>query len=329
VSPLIVFACALSACSVTGSTSSSSSSTGSPVAQKSSATMSVPDVVTQVSPSVVLIQTASGLGSGVVYDGSGDIVTNAHVVGDSTSFVVTASDGKQYSATLVGSYVGGDIAVIKVSTTSLHPARWGSSNDLRVGDAVLAMGNPLGFQSSVTDGIVSGLGRTVSEPDGAVLPDVIQTSAAINPGNSGGALVDLQAEVIGIPTLAAVDPQVGAQAPGIGFALPSDGVKNYADQIIQNGKVVDTNRAYLGIQAGDTGGQGVVVLAVQAAGPAFAAGVQSGDIILSINGNATPTTDALSQQLANLKPGDVASLGLKRNGVPMSIKVTLGTMPSS
>src|ERR1035437_7913859 len=140
-------------------------------------------IIKQVSPSVVEIETSAGLGSGVIYDTKGDIVTNAHVVGTEPTFTVTLSDGRSFPGTLVGEYTPDDIAVIRITATGLTAATFGNSSQLSVGDFVLAMGNPLGLQSSVTEGIVSALGRQVSEPNGNALPDVIQTSAAINPGN--------------------------------------------------------------------------------------------------------------------------------------------------
>jgi putative serine protease PepD len=188
--------------------------------------------IKEVLPSVVEIRTRSGLGSGVVFDSSGDIVTNAHVVGQSTSMqVIDSSSAEPLPATLVGVYRPDDLAVIRVSDPSglrpagLRPAEFGNSADLVAGDIVLAIGNPLGLDSSVTEGIVSAVGRTVSEPAsdgsaGTTLPGTIQTSAAINPGNSGGALATLDGEVVGIPTLAAVS-QAGGAAPGIGFAIPA------------------------------------------------------------------------------------------------------------
>jgi len=161
-------------------------------------------LVKQTLPSVVEIRTPSGLGSGVVFDDQGDVVTNAHVVGDATSFqVVLAGNNQQLPARLVGTYPPDDLAVIKLTGgRNLHPARFGDSATVAVGDIVLAMGSPLGLSSSVTNGIVSAVGRTVSEPadassPGAVLPQAIQTSAPINPGNSGGALVDISGQVIG------------------------------------------------------------------------------------------------------------------------------------
>jgi hypothetical protein len=235
--------------------------------------------IRRVLPSVVEIKTASGLGSGVVYDAAGHIVTNAHVVGSATSFqVVLAGSAKPLPAHLTGSYPPDDLAVIQVrGAAHLVPAHFGDSSKLRVGDIVLAMGNPLGLASSVTDGIVSAVGRTVSEPQGngspgATLPDVIQTSAAINPGNSGGALVNLANQVVGIPTLAATDQQIGGAAPGIGFAIPSNIVTDIAGQIIKTGHVTDSHRAALGVEVQTVMGPsgqpaGVSIAAVTPGGP--------------------------------------------------------------
>jgi putative serine protease PepD len=177
-------------------------------------------VVRTVSPEVVQIQTAEGLGSGIVFDGKGDVVTNAHVVGTAKNVTVTDSTGKSRAADVVGVYVGNDLAIVKVRGGSLPHATFADSSKLAVGEIVLAIGNPLGLRSSVTQGIISALERTQTEETGATLPNTIQTSAAINPGNSGGALVDLDGRVVGMNTLAASSPFGGA-APGIGFAIPS------------------------------------------------------------------------------------------------------------
>jgi S1-C subfamily serine protease len=285
-------------------------------------------VIKQVNPEVVQIETSSGLGSGVIYDSSGDIVTNAHVVGAATKFTVTLSSGKTYSGTLVGTYVPDDIAVIKITAAGLSAASFGNSAQLAVGDFVLAMGNPLGLQSSVTEGIVSALGRQVQEPNGNTLPDVVQTSAAINPGNSGGALVDLNGQVVGIPTLEATDPQVGGSAPGIGFAISSNRAKTIADQLIAGGKVTNSGRAYMGVQLRD-GTAGPVVVAVTAGGPADKAGLVVGDIVLSIDGTATPDSTALVAAIATHKPGDTVKLGVQhQDGATATISVTLGQLPS-
>ena len=284
-------------------------------------------IIKQLTPSVVVIETNSGLGSGVIYDTAGHIVTNAHVVGTSKTFKVTLSNGKSYSGTLVGSFAADDIAVIKITAPGLTPAVFGDSGALSVGDFVLAMGNPLGLQSSVTEGIVSALNRQVSEPTGNSLPDVIQTSAAINPGNSGGALVDLKGEVVGIPTLAATDPQIGGSAPGIGFAISSNRARTIADQLIASGHVTSSGRAYLGVQLMDTN-NGVGVYSVAAGSPAQKGGLKAGDLILSINGEATATTSDLAQILVKLQPGNAAKLEVQHSdGTKATLNVTLGQLP--
>ena len=285
------------------------------------------DVIKKVNPAVVLIETNAGLGSGVIYDNKGDIVTNAHVVGTSTTFKVTLSNGKSYTGTLVGSYTPDDIAVVKISATGITPAVFGDSSKLQVGDVVLAMGNPLGLQSSVTEGIVSALSRQVSEPSGNTLPDVIQTSAAINPGNSGGALVDLQGEVVGIPTLAATDPQLGGSAPGIGFAISSNRARVIADQLIATGHVTNSGRAYLGVSITDSA-QGVLVAQITAGGPAAKAGIVAGDLILSVGGQATPDTSTLLQIVSTLHPGDTTQVQVQTSsGTKSTLALTLGQLP--
>jgi S1-C subfamily serine protease len=285
-------------------------------------------VIKQVTPSVVEIQTSSGLGSGIVYDANGDIVTNAHVVGTDTTFSVTLSNGKTYTGTLVGSYKPDDIAVIRISAPGLTPATFGDSSKLSVGDFVLAMGNPLGLQSSVTEGIVSALSRQVTEPSGNALPDTIQTSAAINPGNSGGALVDLNGQVVGIPTLEATDPQVGGSAAGIGFAISSNRAKLIADQLIASGKVTSSGRAYVGIQISD-GTTGPVITQIAAGGPAAGSGLIVGDVVLSIDSTLTPDAQTLVDAIASYKPGDVVQIKVThQSGTTATYSVTLGQLPN-
>ncbi len=286
-------------------------------------------VIKQVGPAVVEISTDSGLGSGVIYDSKGDIVTNAHVVGTSKTFTVTLSNGKSYPGTLVGTFQQDDIAVIRITAPGLQPATFGNSANLSVGDFVLAMGNPLGLQSSVTEGIVSALSRQVSEPNGNALPDVIQTSAAINPGNSGGALVDLNGQVVGIPTLAATDPQLGGSAPGIGFAISSNRAKTIADQLIATGKVTDTGRAYMGVNLQDAATSGAVVVRVTSGSPAAKAGLVAGDTITAIDGTQVPDSSTLIEAVAGHKPGDVIKLTVQHQaGASTTITLTLGTLPA-
>jgi putative serine protease PepD len=284
-------------------------------------------VVDAISPAVVQIQTADGLGSGVVFNGKGDIVTNAHVVGNFKTFKITLANGT-FDGTLVGTFPADDLAVVHVKGATPHPATFADSSKLEVGEFALAIGNPLGLRSSVTEGIVSSLGRTVSEGNGAVISSAIQTSAAINPGNSGGALVDLHGQVIGIPTLAALDPQLGgAQAPGIGFAIPSNVAKRIADQLIANGRVVRSGRAYLGVRVATIVGGGVLVSAIVPGGPAAKAGIKQGDIILAIDGKPTPTADVLVSVLANLHPGQKVPVKLLRHGKKITVTMTLGELP--
>jgi S1-C subfamily serine protease len=288
------------------------------------------NVVQSVSPSVVQIEDQRGLGSGIVFDASGHIVTNNHVVSGAGSWTVTTSSGTRYQARLVGSFPADDLAVIKISGSHLQPATFADSSKLHVGDLAIAIGNPLGLQSSVTEGIVSAFREAVQEDSSVTLPMVIQTSAEINPGNSGGALVDLEGRVIGIPTLAATDPQLGGSAAGIGFALPSNLVKDIAGQIVANGKVVDSHRAFLGIRVGDTNGNGVLVGAVTAGGAAARAGMRVGDVITSVDGTATSTSGALSAALAGLKPGQKVPVVVRHQmGRKATLDVTLGSFPGS
>jgi putative serine protease PepD len=290
----------------------------------------ITNVVRALSPSVVQIQSPQGLGSGVVFDSNGDIVTNNHVLAGGGPYTVTAG-ARTYGASLVGRFAPDDLAVVHVSGAKLTPAAFADSSKLSVGDIAIAIGNPLGLRSSVTDGIVSAFRQGVSEGNGVALPLMIQTSAAINPGNSGGALADLQGRVIGIPTLAATDPELGGTAaPGIGFAIPSNLVKDIATQIIRFGHVTNSHRAYLGVRIGDTNGQGVLVQSVTAGGPAAKAGLVSGDVITSVNGSRTATIDDLTSVVSELKPGQTVTLDVvTQHGAHKTLHLTLGTFPGS
>jgi putative serine protease PepD len=289
------------------------------------------NVVSSISPSVVQIEDRRGLGSGIVLDKAGHIVTNNHVVTGGKAFTVTTLDGKHYHATLVGTFPPDDLAVIKVSGADLRPASFADSSKLRVGDLAVAIGNPLGLRSSVTEGIVSAFRQGMVEEGGKViLPSVIQTSAEINPGNSGGALVDITGRVIGIPTLAATDPELGGSAPGIGFAIPSNLASDIAGQIVAHGKVVDSHRAFLGIRVGDTNGNGVIVGAVTPGAAAAKAGIRVGDTIESVNHNPTPTTVDLATVLAGLRPGHKVPVVVEHeNGAKAITRVTLGAYPGT
>ncbi len=287
-------------------------------------------VIKLVSQSVVVIQTETGLGSGVIVDTQGNIVTNAHVVAGFTTFRVYLATGKSYDGKLVGAFLPDDLAVVRISASDLRPAVFGDSDRLRVGAIVMAVGSPLGLQSSVTEGIVSALGRQVTEPNGVALPPLIQTSADINPGNSGGALVDLNGEVIGIPTLAAQDPQAGGTAPGIGFAIPSNVAKDIAAQLIQSGRVTNSHRAYIGVQAaGLPNAQGVSIYSVVPGGPADRAGLTAGDVVTAIEGRPVPDQPALASVLSSLQPGQSVKVQVTRlDGSKLSLVVVLGELPS-
>jgi S1-C subfamily serine protease len=278
------------------------------------------DVVARVRPEVVEVETKSDLGSGVVYDNRGDIVTNNHVVGSATSFVVQTVTGETVPATLVGTYPQGDLAVIRVTSPGdLHPATFANSAQLAPGSIVFAVGSPLGLSSSVTEGIVSYNGRPADEGNGVQLPATIQTSAAINPGNSGGALVDLDGSVVGIPTLAAVAPEGNAQAGGIGFAIPSDSVRPIADQLIATGHVSNRGQAVMtinGSDAVDASGNpvGVVVGSVPSGSGVAEAGIRPGDVVTGLAGQPTPTLAELESVVAGLRSGATVTADLVTPG---------------
>ncbi|MER7190962.1 S1C family serine protease [Streptomyces flaveolus] len=335
-------------CSAAGSGAGSGSGTGSgreATTNRAAAPAAANDlqtdyqrVIKDVLPSVVQIQAGDDLGSGVVYDDQGHVVTNAHVVGDRTSFrVTTAHSEDPLSARLVSSYPEQDLAVVKLDSVpdGMRAAGFEDSAKVQVGQIVLAMGSPLGLSSSVTQGIVSATGRTVTEGrsgggTGATLADMVQTSAAINPGNSGGALVNLDGRVIGIPTLAAADPELGdSAAPGIGFAIPSSTVKRIAGQIIENGKVTDSGRAALDITARtvvDNGYQpaGVAIVSVVEGGAADKAGLRAGDVITGLDDADITTITSLSEALASMRPGERAKVTYTRGGDERTAEVTLG-----
>jgi S1-C subfamily serine protease len=280
---------------------------------------------------VVQINTDSGVGSGVVLDSAGDIVTNAHVVSGASSLTVKTSDGKTFPASLVGSFAQNDLAVIKLNgaDTKLVPAKFGDSAKVQAGDVVLAVGSPFGLSDTVTEGIVSATGRTQSEGNGVTLTDLIQTSAPINPGNSGGALVDIKGQVIGIPTLSAPDAQGrGQAAAGVGFAISSNQVVSISQQLVANGSVTHTGRAYLGVSTHDDAKGGAAVVSVVSGGPADKAGVKSGWVITAIGGHDVADSNGVSQVLAGLKPGDKVSVAFRLpDGSTRSVSIALGERP--
>ncbi|MFJ4896445.1 S1C family serine protease [Streptomyces sp. NPDC088727] len=346
--PLTAGVCAIAltgGCSDSNSNSSGPDATRASQVQQGSASKATGDlqaeyqsVIKNVLPSVVQIDASDSLGSGIVYDTKGHIVTNAHVVGKEKTFKVSSATGeKVLNASLVAAYPEQDLAVIKLDKVpkGLKAAKFGDSDKVAVGQIVLAMGSPLGLSSSVTQGIVSALGRTVSESSagggtGATIANMVQTSAAINPGNSGGALVNLDSEVVGIPTLAAADPQLGGSAaPGIGFAIPVSMVKTVADQIIKTGKVTDSGRAALDITGRTVVDNsykpaGVALVSVSKGGAAEKAGLRVGDIITKIGSTPVTTITSLSEALASDKPGQKVTVTYQRSEAEKTAQVTLG-----
>jgi S1-C subfamily serine protease len=289
-----------------------------------------------------------GLGSGVIATSDGYIVTNNHVVEGGSQYYVTLSSGQRLAARLVGTSPTDDLAVLKINKTGLAAARFGNSDKLMVGQIVLAVGNPLGLGETVTNGVVSAVQRTVSEGTGAYLPHAIQTSAPINPGNSGGALVSLDGQVVGIPTLGVGSPEGGA-AQGIGFAIPSNRVVLIANQLITTGKVIHTDRAYLGISTQDASqadssnpfqpsqptASGVQIAEIGQGTPAARAGLQVGDVIVNLAGHTVQNTDSLFSILADLHVGEKVGIVVQRtdattgNATTVHLQVTLGELPAN
>ncbi len=303
-------------------------------------------VIAKVRPAVVEVnvQTRSGggLGSGVIIDKRGYIVTNNHVVAGAQRVEVVLFDGTRLPAQVVGTDPADDLAIVKINPTSnLTVATLGDSSKLQVGQDVLAIGNPLGITQTVTKGIISALGRNVSEgQNGTTIPDAIQTDAPINPGNSGGALVDMQGNVIGIPTLAAIDPEFNTPASGVGFAIPSNRVKFIAPQIIDTGKVTHTGRAVLGVRVTTVDqalaaqdnlavDHGVLIVSVTPNGAAAQAGLQQGDVIVGIDNRNITDVQALGDALVGKNPGDVVSVKVYRGSQQLTVNAKLAELQAS
>ncbi|MBH0002808.1 Do family serine endopeptidase [Pseudoalteromonas sp. SWYJZ12] len=269
----------------------------------------------------------SGLGSGVIIDADeGYVVTNNHVIQDAEKMVVTLEDGREFEATKIGTDTESDIALLQIDADDLTEIKLANSDNLRVGDFAVAIGNPFGLSHTVTSGIVSALGRSGLNIEG--YEDFIQTDAAINQGNSGGALVNLNGELIGINT--AILGASGGNV-GIGFAIPSNMMKNLVDQIIEHGEV---RRGSLGISGRplDAGlakaqqldvKQGAYVMQVMDDTAASKAGIEAGDVIVSINGGDISGFHELRSKIATLGEGREIKLGIYRDGKIKTVKVTL------
>jgi S1-C subfamily serine protease len=309
-----------------------------------------PTIYDQLKDSVVLIETDLGLGSGFVYDESGHIITNYHVVEGASAIQVTFLDGATTSADVVGTDPYSDVAVIQLDeqVTTLEPVVLGSSSDLTVGEPVAAMGNPYGLADTLTAGIVSSLGRSIDAPGDYVIIDIIQLDAAINPGNSGGPLVNAKGQVVGVNS--AIESETGSFA-GIGFAIPSDTVKREVDDLINTGTYVHPWLGISGLEVtlaiadaiGLDNPQGVLVIDVTAGGPADLAGLRGsdhdetvdgqtiplgGDVIVEVDGLPVRSVTDLSVYMErNTQPGDTVDLGIIRDGQETSLTVTLGERP--
>ena len=285
-------------------------------------------------------QRERALGSGVIVSGDGYIVTNNHVVSKATEIEVILSDNRNFKGKVVGADPQTDIAVVKISASNLPVVPFGDSGQMKVGDTVMAFGNPFGQYFTVTRGSVSALGRSLSDPRSNKFEDFIQTDAAINPGNSGGALVNVRGQVIGINT--AIIP--GGAGPGgepsfigIGFAIPSNTAKHVMENLIKTGKV---SRGYLGVSIKSLDGafakefkvpdtSGALVQEVTSGGPADKAGIKIGDVIRKLNGRTIEDSEQLMATVTDINPGTEVKLDILRDGQPMTIHVTLGERPAN
>lgn len=288
----------------------------------------VADVAAAVAPSVVLIQTDIGQGSGIVWDAeNGYIVTNDHVTGDASTLVVQFANGNRVSGTVVGGDSARDVAVVQVdpSEEDLVAASFASTESVEVGQLAVAIGSPFGLDQSVTAGIVSAVNRINeyggSDPSNPVDVEMIQTDAPINPGNSGGALADRNGLVIGMNTQIRTDG-VSTGNVGVGFAVPSDTILLIAERIVA-GESLDI--AYLGVsgESPTDGTVGALVIAVVEGEPAERAGLQAGDLIVSLDGEVISSMAELSAEVKLFRPDEVVTVEFLRDGERLQTAVTL------
>ena len=267
-------------------------------------------------------QTQTAQGTGFEIDSRGDIVTNAHVVSGASSITVATKDGKHYTATVVGSDPTTDVAVIHINAASsdLHPLTFADSSTVAVGDSVVAIGDPYGLTDSVSTGIVSALGRTITSPNNHPISNAIQTDAAINHGNSGGPLLNDQGQVIGITSQIYADNSTSGNV-GIGFAVPSSTVERIASELVNNGKAT---HPYLGVYLRDASG-GAQITRVTGGSPASAAGLTTGEVITAVNGHPTGSSDAVVNAISGLQPGAKVALTVRRGSSSTAVTVTLGS----
>lgn len=276
-----------------------------------------------------------GLGSGIVYDDKGHILTNNHVVGGAGRINVVTTDGREFDAKVVGTDPLTDVAVIEVKTKELKPAQFGDSSKMEVGDLVLAVGNPFGLDYSVTQGIISAVGRNRLQLGNIYYQDFLQTDAAINPGNSGGPLVNMDGQVIGLNT--AIATQTGQYA-GVGFSIPANMAQRIADILIEKGKVI---RGWLGVQIKDLnlgmaesfkypeGKNGVLVDYVVPDSPAEKAGFKRGDIIMRMKGQPVKNATQLQTAVTLTAPGEKVKFQVWRDEKAVDLEATLGELKES
>ncbi|MGB9769130.1 MAG: S1C family serine protease [Caldisericum sp.] len=300
----------------------------------------VEEVANKVSPAVVRIVSTTqvispfflqvipqeGLGSGVIIREDGLILTNNHVIADATKIEVTLSNGKTYKGEVLGADPISDLALVKINATNLPTAPLGDSSKVKVGEFVVAIGNPYGLDHTVTFGVISAVERNIDTGNNTMY-GVIQTDAAINPGNSGGPLVNLKGEVIGINTM------IYQNAQGLGFAVSSNTAKKVIDSILKTGKV---RWPYLGIQVTTMTQEiansyniayteGAFVVDVVVGSPAYMGGIRKYDVITAVNGKAIKTADDLISTIRNYSPNDRVTITVSRNGKMMDLQVVLGS----
>jgi S1-C subfamily serine protease len=289
----------------------------------------IPAIVQRVSPSVVTILTADGLGSGIVWSADGTIVTDAHVVAGNDRVMVAFADGRRVSGTVMAGDDATDLAVVKADRSGLPAAKFSRAQP-PVGGLAIAIGSPLGFANTVSAGVVSGLQRSIpgSAQQGPPLANLVQTDAAISPGDSGGGLLNDKGEVIGINE-AFLPPSTGAVS--IGFATPASTVEQIVPQLLKNGKAA---HPFIGVQVaqltpdlaqqlGVKASQGAVVLSVDSGSPADKAGIQEGDVITAVDSTQVAAVEDFAGALRSHQPGDVVTLKIVRGRTTKTVKVTL------
>ncbi|HEV8652686.1 MAG TPA: trypsin-like peptidase domain-containing protein [Actinomycetes bacterium] len=273
-------------------------------------------------PSVVQIETGQGLGSGVIYDKNGFILTAAHVVEGVSTVTIRFQDGSAVRGQVLGSDGGNDVAVVKVNRTGLKPATLALKVNLQVGQTAVAIGSPFGLQQTVTSGVVSAKNRSLRTQDGGAL-EVIQTDAPINPGNSGGALADRAGRVIGIND--SIRSESGGNE-GVGFAIPIDTAANSAARIVK-GEKIQSGYLGVGLSAPALGKAGALIGQVEPGSPAEKAGIEVGDLVTEINGRPIQSSDDLAAQVRLGSPGQEVRVKLVRDGKEQQVTATLAVRP--